>query len=76
MGYVIRVDGSYLRRSAQTTHTGTHTTDEWVTDVDRATVFYRPVMCSEIGYEKLEAVESRTVTLITKEKDEWQTFSQ
>lgn len=69
MSAVFKKDGKYLRYRENTTHTGTHRTTEWVDDLQRATVFhslppYRLRHDELKGAEKLEATETRTVTLM------------
>lgn len=68
MSAVFKKDGKYLRYHENTTHTGTHRTAEWVDDLQRATVFhslppYRLRQDELKDAEKLEATETRTVTL-------------
>ncbi len=69
MGIVFRKTGKYLRCSERTTHTGSHRDTEWVDDLQQATVFYGapPLRLRQDeqlqNAERLEAVETRTVTL-------------
>lgn len=69
MGSVFKKNGKYLRYHEHTTHTGTHRTAEWVEDLQRATVFHTlpPLRLRQDEQlqdaEKLEATETRTVTL-------------
>lgn len=74
MGTVFRKEGKYLRYSEHTTHTGTHRNAEWVDDLQRATVFHTmpPLQLRQDEQlqdaEKLEATETRTVTLMPNAK--------
>lgn len=69
MGAVFKKDGKYLRYSEHTTHTGTHRSAKWVDDLQLATVFHTqpPLRLRQDEQlqdaEKLEATETRTVTL-------------
>lgn len=69
MGAVFKKEGKYLRYGGHTTHTGTHRNAEWVDDLQQATVFHtmpslRLRQDAQLqDAEKLEATETRTVTL-------------
>ncbi len=69
MGYVVKEAGRYLCKQKTITHTGVHIFEIWTENLNKATVFYD----LQTRYlfddsEIIEAVETRTVTLINKEK--------
>lgn len=69
MGIVFKKGGKYLHYNEHTTHTGTHRYVSWVDDLQQATVFHRmpPLRLRQDEQlqdaERLEATETRTVTL-------------
>ena len=68
MSAVYKKNGKYLRYSEHTTHTGTHCVIKWVEDLQHATVFHmippHRLRQDELqGAERLDAKETRTVTL-------------
>ena len=68
MGYVVKEAGRYLCKQGSITHPGVHTFGTWTENLNEATVFYD----LQTRYlfddsEIIEAVETRTVTLVNKE---------
>ena len=68
MGYVVKKAGRYLCKQKTITHTGIHTFETWTENLNKATVFYD----LQTKYlfddsEIIEAVKTRTVTLVNKE---------
>ncbi len=66
MGYVVKEAGRYLCKQKTITHTGVPTFGIWTEDLNEATVFYD----LQTRYlfddsEIIEAVETRTVTLVS-----------
>ena len=69
MSAVFKKDGQFLRYRECTTHTGTHQLLEWVDDLQQATVFHVLPSANLIrGAEAMEAMETRTVTLVGESK--------
>lgn len=71
MGFVYRKANKYLHYDEWTTHTGSHKTAEWVTNLNDATVFYTlppyALRVEELkDAERLAARETRTVNLIVR----------
>lgn len=64
-GTVYVRDGKYLRYSTRETHTGRHTSIDWVEDLQTATVFHHLFLreAETQGAEKLEVVVSRVVSI-------------
>lgn len=69
MTYVIRRDGKYLYQRETNTHTGTNIWDDWVSDINQATVFNAPLRGRyPVEGERCEVTETRVVTLKTDSK--------
>jgi len=66
MGYVVKQGSKYLCQQKTITHTGVHTFETWTEHLNVATVFYDlKIKHLFDDSEIIEAVETRTVTLVS-----------